>query len=233
MGWAEFLLADILTSLSKPLSDAERAVCLMASSTASFPLPPSPSSACPASSPLVPAVMAAPYLWRLLQCLRSYADTGASSHLANGLKYSTALPSILLSHWRHRIPPEEWDSSWQAAWVAASLLNTLFSIYWDTEKDWGVPWLHSGRLLPSPSAKNVRLYGSPFLYASAIASNAALRLTWTHKLSKGLAGSRGVALAVCLAEAARRFQWCFFRVETELLKYERKGSKPNLHALPS
>lgn len=37
MSWADFLLADILTSLAKPLSDCERALCHLLSGPVMLP----------------------------------------------------------------------------------------------------------------------------------------------------------------------------------------------------
>jgi hypothetical protein len=48
--------------------------------------------ACSDASFVIPLGLAAPYAWRLVQCLRVYADTGAKPQLLNALKYSTAFP---------------------------------------------------------------------------------------------------------------------------------------------
>lgn len=52
---------------------------------------------CGNASILIPLGLSLPYLWRLLQCLRVYNDTGARPQLFNALKYSTAFPVIILS----------------------------------------------------------------------------------------------------------------------------------------
>ena len=235
MGWADFLLADFLTSLSKPISDMERAVCHMATAPVLEPLTVASggraSGACSNASPIIPLFLAAPYLWRLGQCIRCYVDTRSPSHLANAAKYATALPVIFLSHLSYHVPRHAWLSTWQPAWMAASLLNTCFSIYWDTERDWTVPWLLSGRWLPSPSAKAPRMYGRPVTYGVAMVLNAALRVSWTHKLSSHLRHYRVVGLLVCLGEVLRRFQWCFFRIETELLKMQEAADRAGSSSL--
>jgi hypothetical protein len=224
VGWADFLLADMLTSLSKPLSDAERALCHMVTAPVLEPLTSASggraSGACSDASPAIPLLLALPYLWRLAQCVRCYADTRQALHLGNAAKYATAIPVILLSHFSYRVSPRDWISTWQPAWMAASLLNTCFNVYWDTERDWAVPWLAAGRWLPSPSAKTPRLYGRPRTYYVAMALNAALRISWTHKLSSHLRHYRLVGLLVCLGEILRRFLWCFFRIESELFRIQ-------------
>lgn len=138
--WADFLLADVLTSLAKALSDTERAVCHLMTGytkipnlkvrgdivgmlagagwyweagpgsdcmpTVAPPHPPSPAAphpsaarcalvrvqACSDASFIIPLGLAAPYAWRLVQCVRVYLDTGARPQLFNALKYSTAFP---------------------------------------------------------------------------------------------------------------------------------------------
>lgn len=48
--------------------------------------------ACSDGSLIIPLGLAAPYAWRLVQCIRVYMDTGARPQLFNALKYSTAFP---------------------------------------------------------------------------------------------------------------------------------------------
>jgi hypothetical protein len=47
---------------------------------------------CSDGSLLLPLGLALPYAWRLVQCLRVWADTGARPQLWNAIKYSTAFP---------------------------------------------------------------------------------------------------------------------------------------------
>jgi hypothetical protein len=48
--------------------------------------------ACSDASFIIPLGLAAPYAWRLVQCIRVYLDTGARPQLFNAIKYSTAFP---------------------------------------------------------------------------------------------------------------------------------------------
>jgi hypothetical protein len=116
----------------------------------------------------------------------------------------------------YHVTPEQWIATWQPTWAVTAALNTAYSIYWDTERDWAVPWIAHGHPLPRPDAKPRRLYGSTALYSAAVVSNAVLRVSWAYKLSPHLRHIRALSLAACLAEVVRRAQWCFFRVETEL-----------------
>ena len=71
--WADFLLADILTSLAKGMSDVERAVCSMASGPISDTG--SMHALCTDISWTIPLAIALPYAWRFFQCVRVYRET--------------------------------------------------------------------------------------------------------------------------------------------------------------
>ena len=58
---------------------------------------------CGNASVLIPLGLSLPYLWRLMQCLRVYNDTGARPQLFNALKYSTAFPVIILSSLKYQV----------------------------------------------------------------------------------------------------------------------------------
>ena len=64
--------------------------------------------ACSGASWLVPAAWAAPFAWRFCQCVRVWADTGATGQLWNALKYSTAFPVIGLSAAKASVSPQDW-----------------------------------------------------------------------------------------------------------------------------
>lgn len=58
---------------------------------------------CGNASWLIPLGLSLPYIWRLLQCLRVFKDTGAKPQLFNALKYSTAFPVIILSALKYQV----------------------------------------------------------------------------------------------------------------------------------
>ena len=47
---------------------------------------------CGSASLVIPVGLALPYLWRFVQCIRVYLDTGARPQIWNAVKYSTAFP---------------------------------------------------------------------------------------------------------------------------------------------
>lgn len=136
--WADFLLADILTSLAKPLSDAERAVSRMVTWDSQIQVL-HESDAHDGASLLVPTFLAVPYLSRLFQCIKVYHETGNPSHIMNALKYFSALPVILLSSTKYHVPQEAWHQTYKPLWLLMALVNSAFSYYWDVERDWELP----------------------------------------------------------------------------------------------
>jgi len=228
--WADFLLADFLTSLAKPLSDGERAVCHLLTGPVMDPSP----RVCSGSSWLVPAAWAAPFAWRFCQCLRVYRDTGAIPQLWNALKYATAFPVIVLSAAKASVSPADWLSTYRPMWMAACAVNSCFSYFWDVERDWEISWFTNTRGersacgLPRPAFKGDLLFG-PGVYYWLLGSNAVLRLAWLHKLVPRLRRSHAAVLGFALLEVYRRTQWAPVRIEVELRKLQ--ATRPELGRL--
>ena len=81
------------TLLTVPLPPAHRHLLDPPPRPRPSPRPPPPRpQACSDASFIIPLGLAAPYAWRLVQCIRVYLDTGARPQLFNALKYSTAFP---------------------------------------------------------------------------------------------------------------------------------------------
>ncbi|KAK3261014.1 hypothetical protein CYMTET_30060 [Cymbomonas tetramitiformis] len=221
--FADFFLADILTSLSKAISDSERALCSMVTAPI-LEADISPHSICGSSSWHIPFWLAWPYIARLLQCLRQYYDTKDRAALGNALKYSTAFPVIVMSAMKYHVSAEEWVSTYQQLWLFCSLVNTCYSFYWDVVFDWDFT-LFSGRScfgVKHTGLRNELLYSigeqsNVGLYYWLIISNLCLRITWTHKLSSHLRHHRMTTVVVSVFEMLRRFQWTFVRVEKTYL----------------
>ncbi|CAL8469057.1 g8598 [Coccomyxa elongata] len=228
--WADFLLADILTSLAKALSDLERAMCHMLSGPVMQPH--TSDQVCSSSSWIIPLGLALPYAWRLCQCIRVYRDTGVRTNLFNALKYSTAFPVIIFSAMKYQVPVEDWHGFYKPLWLAAALLNSSYSYFWDIERDWDIQWFTApGERrcgLPRPVLRSELFFQRAFYYY-LMASNLLLRLAWTYKLSPHLRRNHDTVLAFTLLEAFRRFQWVPVRVEVELRKLQH--ARPELGQL--
>ena len=162
VSFADFFLADVLCSLAKTLSDAERSACAALAGPALMFAPDRDArfGACGSTSWHVPLVLALPSAIRLAQCLRQVRDGGllAESRKAqkagergdarlcdekakrvaafNALKYFSAFPVVFLSHLKYSVKSETWTSTIRPLWVLCAALNTAFSLYWDVTHDW-------------------------------------------------------------------------------------------------
>ncbi|GAB4823276.1 hypothetical protein N2152v2_010322 [Parachlorella kessleri] len=217
--WADFLLADVLTSLAKPLSDTERAVCHLMTGPVMSPI----EERCGSASLVIPVGLALPYLWRFVQCIRVYLDTGARPQIWNAVKYSTAFPVIILSSMQYHVDRDQWHGFYRPLWLAAALLNSCYSYFWDVERDWEIQLFSVAAkqrsLVATPVFQSQLLYPKPF-YLYLMSSNFLLRLAWTHKLSPHLRKNQLMALTFVVLECFRRFQWLFVRIEVELRKIQ-------------
>ncbi|KAK9207432.1 hypothetical protein WN943_017719 [Citrus x changshan-huyou] len=211
----DFFLADILTSTAKVFSDLERSICRMVHRQVATIAWFEADSVCGSHSIAIPLVLVFPYLCRLLQCLRQYKDTKEKTTLLNALKYSTAVPVIFLSALKYHVFPHKWSSVYRPLWLLSSVINSLYSFYWDVTRDWDLSGFSMIFKFNKPSFFSNLLYGRQWIYFWVIGSNLILRCTWTYKLSAHLRHNHLTVFAVAVLEMLRRFQWIFFRVESE------------------
>ena len=141
-----------------------------------------------------------------MQCLRAYADTRASRHLANALKYCTSISVVVLSFLSSR------GEAFATCWLVASAVSSAFAFGWDVVMDWGLrPWAFA----TSRPAARPFLY-PPWCYYAAACTNGAARLTWALYISPGQrVVQQHVILVLGCVELLRRAQWALFRVEFE------------------
>ncbi|CAK7901253.1 protein Syg1p [[Candida] anglica] len=151
-----------------------------------------------------------PSVWRLLQCIRRYMDTGDwFPHLANMLKYSiSAIYYILLSVYRI-----DNTTTHRVVFIVFAIINSLYSATWDIVMDWSL--LQSG-------SKNYLLrdnlfFKKPYYYYIAAILDIILRFQWIFYacFAKQIQQSAVTSFCVALAEIIRRFIWIFFRMENE------------------
>ncbi|KAJ1995078.1 protein-ER retention protein [Coemansia spiralis] len=95
-------------------------------------------------------LVAAPYAFRLRQCINEYLNAAPGSseakrHLANAVKYASSFPVICLSAAQKKTVVdgimETKYSDWMlqvvfGMWLAAVTFNSLYSFYWDIAFDW-------------------------------------------------------------------------------------------------
>ncbi|KAH7569903.1 hypothetical protein JRO89_XS05G0016200 [Xanthoceras sorbifolium] len=97
------------------------------------------------------AVSFLPYYWRAMQCARRWFDEGETSHLVNLGKYVSAM----LAAGAKVAYEKERSVGWLCLVVVVSSAATLYQLYWDFVKDWGLlqmnsknPWLRNELMLP-------------------------------------------------------------------------------------
>ena len=153
-------------------------------------------------------------------------------HLANALKYSTAFPVIFLTALLRNATGDGQAASTglYRAWVAASLINSFYSFYWDVAKDWDLTLFASERQRNSPDypfgLRRRLLIHKPAFYYFVIVLDLLLRCTWMMKLSPSmdrLTDFESSIFLIQFLEVFRRWIWIFFRVETEWIRNTSTG----------
>jgi hypothetical protein len=228
--FGDILLADVLTSYAKILADLFVCVCMFFFEGRDGSATARPDRAC-GGAVLVPLIMALPSAIRLRQCLIEFvrvrrapyreATGWGGQHLANAAKYSTAFPVIVLGAMLRN--HKDGSRGLYGAWVAACLLNSLYSFYWDVTKDWDLTLLTKERDSPEHpfGLRRVLLVHKPGVYYAVIALDLALRCTWMIKLSPTgdrISDFESSIFLIQFLEVFRRWVWIFFRVETEWIR---------------
>lgn len=235
--FGDILLADVLTSYAKVFGDLFVTLCMLFSTRGSSTDRPDRNCG---GTVIVPLIMAVPSLIRFRQCLIEYfrvrrapykESTGwGGQHLANALKYSTAFPVLITSALMRGVEDPGQKAALNKAWLAAVLVNSLYSFYWDVTKDWDLTLLSSKgeRQAPNhPWGLRERLVFRPInIYYVVICMDLMLRCTWSMKLSRNLDKftdfESGIFL-IELLEVFRRWVWIFLRVETEWIRNTSTG----------
>lgn len=209
----DFFLGDIFCSLTYSLGNLAFFFCLYGNEWKHFLGGGTPSSAsrCGSShSRAMGFLSALPSIWRFMQCVRRYMDSGdAFPHLANMLKYAiSAIYYCLLSVWRINRDP-----SGKAAFIVFACLNSVFSSVWDIVMDWSLGQFQSKHFL----LRDELFYRRPLYYYTAMILDVILRFQWIFYVffSSQLQQLAGTSFCVALAELLRRFIWVFFRMENE------------------
>ena len=218
-------VADVLTSLVRPLVDLTFSVCFFLSGDWRTPTKPSVCmSAWEYHHIVVPVVLTLPLWFRFMQCLRRYYDTHRRvPNLLNAVKYIIAYSVVMFSSLANN------DASFFSMWVTAAVFSTLITYLWDVWMDWGL-----GRCQYKLLRDRLMFAGTAPYYA-AITLDLGLRFLWTLTLvpsinlflaggaSPGVASdeqsplSMYVTALISWAEICRRSMWACLRVEHEHL----------------
>lgn len=209
----DFFLGDILCSLTYSIGNLAFFFCVYGVEWKHYlggGTPPSASQCGSSHSRAMGFLSALPSIWRFMQCVRRYMDSGdAFPHLANMLKYAiSAIYYCLLSIWRI-----DRSVSARAAFIVFACLNSTFSSAWDIIMDWSLGQFQSKHFL----LRDELFYKKPLYYYTAIVVDVILRFQWIFYafFSDQIQQLAVTSFCVALAELLRRFIWMFFRMENE------------------
>lgn len=263
--FADVLLSDVLTSYAKVIADLFVVFCMF------FRTPSTSETAGPVRTCggqyWVPIITAIPSLIRLRQCLIEFIRVQSAGgpgwggqHLANALKYASALPVIIFSILQRNMDLNHnnthlTNQSINYCWLVSILVNSLYSFYWDVAKDWDLSLFPALiQILPFPrhtttsmrpnlirSSKNCQFglrprlcFPSSDIYYMAIFFDLIIRFSWSLRLSstmnKFINLESGILLLE-LAEVARRWVWMFLRIESEWIRQSEELSHVEIENL--
>ncbi|CDY38614.1 hypothetical protein HID58_072789 [Brassica napus] len=158
------------------------------------------------------AVSFLPYYWRAMQCARRWFDEGEMSHLVNLGKYVSAM----LAAGTKVAYEKERSTGWLCLVVAMSSIATVYQLYWDFVKDWGLLQHNSN----NPWLRNQLMLRQKYIYYFSMVLNLVLRLAWLQTVlhsSFEHVDYRVTGLFLAALEVIRRGHWNFYRLENEHL----------------
>lgn len=207
----DFFMADQLTSQVQLLRQLEYVTCYYV--TGSFRT--ENSDICKDNKQyrdLVYVVSFLPYYLRAMQCARRWFEEGDIDNIANLGKYVSAMiaAGARLTYERQR------TIGWLALVVITSTIATIYQLYWDFVKDWGLlkprsrnPWLRDELILKHK-----------IIYFFAMALNLVLRFAWLQSVlfpSIEAVDQSVTLFFLASLEVIRRGHWNFYRLENEHL----------------
>ncbi|XP_059650851.1 phosphate transporter PHO1 [Cornus florida] len=207
----DFFMADQLTSQIPLLRHIESAACYFVAGN----IKTNRYETCKSGKlyrELAYVISFAPYYWRAMQCARRWFDECDMNHLANLGKYVSAMVAAGARLTYARQPTQ----LWMVIVLVTSLVATVYQLYWDFVKDWGLfnpksknPWLRDELVLKNKS-----------IYYISIAFNFVLRVAWVETVMPfniGAFESRLLDFSLASLEVIRRGHWNFYRLENEHL----------------
>ncbi|KAH6802138.1 EXS family protein [Perilla frutescens var. frutescens] len=158
------------------------------------------------------AVSFLPYYWRAMQCARRWFDEGQRSHLLNLGKYVSAM----LAAGAKVAYEKEKTVGWLCLVMIMSSTATVYQLYWDFVKDWGLLQFNS----KNPWLRDELVLRHKFIYYFSLGLNLVLRLAWLQTVfhyNFEKVDYRVTMLFLAALEVVRRGQWNFYRLENEHL----------------
>ncbi|KAL6011009.1 hypothetical protein ACLOJK_001453 [Asimina triloba] len=146
------------------------------------------------------------------QCARRWFDEGQTSHLINLGKYVSAM----LAAGAKVAYEKERSVGCLSLVVIMSSAATIYQLYWDYVKDWGLLQAQS----KNPWLRNDLMLRRKIIYFFSMGLNLVLRLAWLQTVLHSNFGSvdyRVTGFFLAALEVIRRGQWNFYRLENEHL----------------
>mmetsp|Transcript_9873 Transcript_9873/g.15806 ORF Transcript_9873/g.15806 Transcript_9873/m.15806 type:complete len:474 (+) Transcript_9873:81-1502(+) len=226
------IVADYLTSLAKTFSDIQMAWCVAAhifleqksgQHVRSEKLWGDYHDHCTDSYSNM-LMLALPFWFRLMQCLKVYSQTKEQKNLWNALKYTTAFPLVYAGYLRNQEPSPEHTRFF----IFSAVVQSSFTFVWDILMDWGLPERPASVSIRSCFGFGLRertlVSRQRHIYVSLCVGNFLLRFAWTLSTFGGIA-SHGVGMFFFeFIEIIRRTVWAVFRIEWELVRNADKRS---------
>ncbi|KAL1799218.1 hypothetical protein ACET3X_003255 [Alternaria dauci] len=202
--WRDFYLGDMFCSLTYSMSGIALFFCLYAHDWNNPPQ-------CNSSHLRVTGFLSTlPGIWRLMQCLRRYKDTGNKfPHLLNGGKYmATILFYASISVYRM-----DQKTSTKAVFILFATINGIYTSFWDIYYDWSLGDPHAKH----PFLRKELGYKKVWWYYTAMCIDPILRFNWVMYTITPLQLQHSAVTSFCvsLSEIFRRGMWSIFRVENE------------------
>lgn len=210
----DFYLGDILCSLTYPMGNISFFLCVYADKwrhvLGGGEIPSSTERCGSSHSRVMGFLQSLPSIFRFLQCVRRYMDTGdAFPHLANMLKYLVgAIYYCLLSVWRINR-----TSLNRAAFITFACVNSIYTAAWDIIMDWSLGLT----TLKNYLLRDHLFYKKKEYYYAASILDILLRFQWIFYafFSNQIQQLAVTSFLIAVAEIFRRFIWMFFRMENE------------------
>lgn len=207
----DFFMGDIFCSLSYTVSNLSFFFCLYAHLWRGIINGNSGANTCGSNkSRSMGFLQSLPSIWRLLQCLRRFADSGDGfPHLANMVKYGlTTIYYCLLSVYRINVNGRN-----KAVFIVFASINSVYSSIWDLAMDWSLLQFTSKNFL----LRDNLFYKFPIYYYLAMIIDVILRFQWIPYVvtNRQLQQLQVSSFFVAFAETLRRGIWISLRLENE------------------
>ncbi|XP_016185997.1 phosphate transporter PHO1 homolog 1 [Arachis ipaensis] len=173
------------------------------------------------------AVSFLPYYWRAMQCARRWFDEGDTGHLLNLGKYVSAM----LAAGTKVAYEKDGSVGWLCLVVIMSSAATMYQLYWDFVKDWGLLQVNS----KNPWLRNELMLSRKSIYYISMGLNFTLRLAWLQTVlhsSFEHVDYRVTSIFLAALEVIRRGMWNFYRLENEHLNNAGKFRAVKIIPLP-